>query len=199
MLIFDSQQLLLNIVSHDYLAWHYFVSLYMLSSFLAGHIVFGYPAWLYIQFWRYPLALCLILLENLANSEHPTNYSCIFVLYVPSVEVDIDVSKLYGNCLDTFRMDTYENGNEHEIMLSLIQLSGSSTSLHPDPGKSTNSNANEQSKSETGVTSQEPSCKKPFTGPDTLTKMSLTIPIRFTLSISLFSSILSTAKANQAV
>ena len=66
-------------------------------------------------------------------------------------------------------MNTYGNANEHEIILSLIQLS-ESTSLPPDHRKSTNSNANEQSKSETGVTSQEPSCKKPFTEPDTLTK-----------------------------
>ena len=66
-------------------------------------------------------------------------------------------------------MNTYGNANEHEIILSLIQLS-ESTSLPPDHGKSTNSNANEQSKSETGVTIQEPACKKPFTKPDTLTK-----------------------------
>ena len=66
-------------------------------------------------------------------------------------------------------MNIYGNANVHENILSLIQLS-ESTSLPPDHGKSTNSNANEQSKSETGVTSQEPACKKPFTKPDTLTK-----------------------------
>ena len=66
-------------------------------------------------------------------------------------------------------MNTYGNANEHEIILSLIQLS-ESTSLPPDPGKSANSNANEHGKSETGVNSQEPSCKKPFTEPGTLTK-----------------------------
>ena len=70
-------------------------------------------------------------------------------------------------------MDTYENGNEHEIILSLIQLSGS-TSLPPDPGKSTNSNASEQSKNETGVDSQESSCKKPFPEPGMLTKKEFT-------------------------
>ena len=128
-----------------------------------GHIVFGYPAWLYIQFWRYPLALCLILLENLANSEHPTNYSCIFVLYVLSVKVEIDASKLYGNCPDPFCMDTYENGKQ-EIILSLIQLSGSRMSLPPkDPVKGTKSNASEESKDETGEASQESFCKKPYT------------------------------------
>ena len=66
-------------------------------------------------------------------------------------------------------MNTYGNANEHEIISSLIQLS-ESTSLPPDPGKSANSNANEHSKSETGVNSQEPSCKKLFTEPGTLTK-----------------------------
>ena len=71
-------------------------------------------------------------------------------------------------------MDTYENGNEHEIMLSLIQLSGSSTSLPPDPGKSTNSNASEKGKDETGVDSHESSCKKPFTEPGMLTKKEFT-------------------------
>ena len=70
-------------------------------------------------------------------------------------------------------MNTYGNANEHEIILSLIQLN-ESTSLPPDHGKSTNSNANEQSKSETGVTSQEPSCKKPFTEPGMLTKKEFT-------------------------
>ena len=111
----------------------------------------------------------MILSKNLANFERLTNYSCIFVLYVPSVEVGIDASKLYGKCFDPFRMNTYGNANEHEIISSLIQLS-ESTSLPPDHGKSTNSNANEQGKSETGVNSQEPACKKPFTEPDTLTK-----------------------------
>ena len=90
-------------------------------------------------------------------------------MYVPNVEVGIDASKLYGKCFDPFRMNTYGNANEHEIILSLIQLS-ESTSLPPDPGKSANTNANQQSKSETEVTSQEPACKKPFTEPDTLTK-----------------------------
>ena len=108
---------------------------------------------------------------NLANFERLTNYFCIFLLYVPNVEVGTDASKHYGKCFDPFSegMNTYGNANEHEIISSLIQLS-ESTSLPPDPGKSANSNANEQSKSETGVNSQEPSCKKPFTKPGILMK-----------------------------
>ena len=139
-----------------------------------GHIVFGYMAWLYFQFWRYQLTLCSILSKNLANSEHPTNYFCIFVLYVLDVEVEIDASKLYGNCPDPSCMDTYENGNEHEIILSPIQLGGS-TSLPPkDPVKGTNSNASEESKDETGEDSQESSCKKPYTDPGMLAKKEFT-------------------------
>ena len=96
-------------------------------------------------------------------------------MYVPNVEVGTDASKLYGKCFDPFSegMNTYGNANEHEIISSLIQLS-ESTSLPPDPGKSTNSNANEQSKNETGVDSQETACKKPFTEPGMLTKMKFT-------------------------
>ena len=136
-----------------------------------GHID---TAWLYFQFWRYLLTLYLTLSKNLANSEHLPNCSCIFVSYAPNVEVDIDASKLYGNCPDPFRMDTYENGDEHEIMLSLIQLSGS-TSLPPKvPVKGTKSNASEENKDETGGTSQQSSCKKPFTDPSTLAKYEYT-------------------------
>ena len=67
-------------------------------------------------------------------------------------------------------MDTYENGKQ-EIILSLIQLSGSRTSLPPkDPVKGTKSNASEESKDETGEASQESSCKKPYTDPGMLAK-----------------------------
>ena len=67
-------------------------------------------------------------------------------------------------------MDTYENGNEHEIILSPIQLGGS-TSLPPkDPVKGSNSNASEEDKNKTGEDSQESSCKKPYTDPGMLAK-----------------------------
>ena len=80
-------------------------------------------------------------------------------------------------------MDTYENGNEHEIILSPIQLGGS-TSLPPkdavkgtnskDSVKGTNSNASEESKDDTGEDSQESSCKKPYTDTGMLTKKEFT-------------------------
>ena len=70
-------------------------------------------------------------------------------------------------------MDTYENGKQ-EIILSLIQLSGS-TSLPPkDPIKGTNSNASEESKNKTGEDSQESSCQKPYTDPSMLAKKEFT-------------------------
>ena len=105
---------------------------------------------------------------NLANFERLTNYSCIFLLYVPNVEVGTDASKLYGKCFDPFSegTNTYENANEHEI-ISLIQLS-ESTSMPPNPVKSVNSN--EHNKNETAAGSQKPSCKMPFIKPGTLTK-----------------------------
>ena len=106
---------------------------------------------------------------NLANIERLTNYVCIFLLYVPNVEVGTDASKPYGKCLDPFSegTNTYENANEHEIIISLIQLS-ESTSMPPNPGKSANSN--EHSKNETEASSQKPSCKMPFIKPGILTK-----------------------------
>ena len=71
-------------------------------------------------------------------------------------------------------MDTYENGKQ-EIILSLIQLSGSHMSLPPtDPVKGTNSNTSEESGDETGEASQESFCKKPFTDPSTLAKYEYT-------------------------
>ena len=71
-------------------------------------------------------------------------------------------------------MDTYESGKQ-EIILSLIQLSGSRMSLPPkDPVKGTNSNTSEESEDETGEASQESFCKKPFTDPSTLAKYEYT-------------------------
>ena len=100
---------------------------------------------------------------NLTNFERLINYVCIFLLYIPNVEVGSDASKLYDKCFDPSSegINTHENANEHEI-ISLIQLS-ESTSMPPNPGKSANSN--EHSKNETEASSQKPSCKMPFIKP----------------------------------
>ena len=121
---------------------------------------------------------------NLANFERLTNYFCIFLLYVPNVEVGTDASKLYGKCFDPFSegINTYENANEHEI-ISLIQLS-ESTSMPPNPVKSVNSN--EHNKNETAAGSQKPSCKMPFIKPGTLTKKKFNSTSSFHNNLILF-------------
>ena len=71
---------------------------------------------------------------NLTNFERLINYVCIFLLYIPNVEVGSDASKLYDKRFDPSSkgINTHENANEHEI-ISLIQLS-ESLSMPPNPG-----------------------------------------------------------------
>ena len=131
MLIFDSLNLMLYIVWHDYTAWRLFVSLQTLNPGffnLMEHIVLlDYIVWHLLQFWRqHPIIPCLIFSMNLTNFERLINYVCIFLLYIPNVEVGSDASKLYDKRFDPSSkgINTHENANEHEI-ISLIQLSES--------------------------------------------------------------------------
>ena len=105
---------------------------------------------------------------NLTNFERLINYVCIFLLYIPNVEVGSDASKLYDKRFDPSSegISTHENANEHEI-ISLIQLS-ESLSMPPNPGKGANSI--EHSKNETEASSQKPSCKMRFIKLGILTK-----------------------------
>ena len=92
---------------------------------------------------------------NLTNFERLINYVCIFLLYIPNVEVGSDASKLYDKCLDPSSegINTHEKANEHEI-ISLIQLS-ESLSMPPNPGMGEDSN--EHSKNQGDTSSPKPS------------------------------------------